>query len=66
MERFERRLELTLRRMGRLILEMTLRTIESDQSDQVARKFQWQGQTFRRNRRMSKTIDTPFGTVTLQ
>ncbi len=66
MERFERRLEITLRKIGRMILEMTLRRIESDQPDQVTRKFQWQEQTFRRNRRTSKTIETRFGTITLQ
>lgn len=66
MERFERRLELTLRRLGRVILEMTLRSIEREQADQVVAKFSWQGQTFRRNRRTRKTIDTRFGTVTLR
>lgn len=66
MERFERRLELTLRRIGRMIFQTALQRIESDQADQVVAKFQWQGQTFRLNRRTRKTIDTRFGTVTLR
>lgn len=66
MERFERRLETTLRKIGRMILEMTLRGIEPDRPEQVAGKFAWQGQTFRRNRRTNKTIETRFGTITLK
>lgn len=51
--------------MGRVILARTLRRIEHEQPDQVVAGFAWRGQTFRRNRRTRKTIDTRFGAVTL-
>jgi hypothetical protein len=66
MDRFERRLEGVLREIGRTILQATLREIETDRAEDLPARIHWNGQTFRRNRRTKKTIDTRFGQVTLQ
>jgi hypothetical protein len=59
-------LERVLREIGRLILQATLRQIETDRAEEVPARIEWQGETFRRNRMTNKTIDTRFGQVTLR
>jgi hypothetical protein len=59
-------LERVLREIGRLILQATLRQIETDRAEDVPARIEWQGETFRRNRMTNKTIDTRFGQVTLR
>lgn len=66
MDRLERRLESVLREIGRTILQATLRQIESDDRDHVPARFDWRGDTFRRNRMTNKTLDTRFGQITLR
>lgn len=63
MDRLERRLEGVLREIGRTILQATLREIESED---IPARVHWSGQTFRRNRKTNKTIDTRFGQITLR
>jgi len=65
MDRLERRLESVLREIGRVILQATLREIETDCAADVPARIHWNGQTFRRNRRTNKSIDTRFGQITL-
>ena len=65
-ERFERRLETLFRELARRIVEWTLARIESPEPSDAAASFEWAGQTYRRNRRTSKTIDTRFGGVTIE
>jgi hypothetical protein len=65
MDRLERRLESVLREIGRMILQATLAGIETDRAEETPARIQWNGQTFRRNRRTKKTIDTRFGQITL-
>jgi hypothetical protein len=64
-DRFERRLERILREIGRTILMVTLRGLETDDKDKVPTKISWQGHDYRRNRMTRKTIDTRFGQITL-
>ena len=64
MDRFERRLERVLRKIGRTILQDTLRQIEAERADEVPARIEWQGETFRRNRMTTQTIDTRFGQIT--
>lgn len=52
--------------MGRLILQATLRSIETDRREQVPARIGWRGETFRRNRLTTKTIDTRFGQITFR
>jgi hypothetical protein len=65
MDRLERRLESVLREIGRMILQATLAGIETDRAEETPARIPWNGQTFRRNRRTKKTIDTRFGQITL-
>lgn len=66
MDRLERRLECILREIGRAILQSTLRSIETDRRELVPARIDWQGNTFRRNRMTTKTIDTRFGQITFR
>lgn len=64
--KFERRLERLVREAARLIVQRTFRRLESINRDQTVSSFDFAGQSFRRNRRTSKQIDTRFGQVTYQ
>jgi hypothetical protein len=55
-----------LREIGRVILQATLRQIETDRAEEVPARIEWRGETFRRNRMTNKTIDTRFGQITLR
>ncbi|QDU92726.1 hypothetical protein Pla8534_04740 [Lignipirellula cremea] len=60
---FEKRLERLLRELGRLILQQTIRRLESPLREQTVASFVWNGEHYRRNRRTANTIDTSFGTI---
>jgi hypothetical protein len=64
--KFERRLERLVRELARLILQRTVRRIESDDQDQTVSSFEFGGESYRRNRQTSNSIDTPFGAITYQ
>ena len=49
-----------------MILQATIRNLESDQTADVPTRINWQGQSYRRNRMTKKTIDTRFGQVTFR
>jgi hypothetical protein len=66
MDRLERRLERILREIGRVILQSTLQQLETGRAEDVPTRIDWQGQSYRRNRMTSKTIDTRFGPVTFR
>lgn len=55
-----------MREAARLIVQRTFRRLESINRDQTVSSFDFAGQSFRRNRRTSKQIDTRFGQVTYQ
>jgi hypothetical protein len=55
-----------VREIARLILQWTLRHLESDRPDQAVAAFDYSGERYRRNRRTIKTIDTCFGSVTFE
>jgi hypothetical protein len=65
MDRFERRLERILREIGRVILQATLRQLETDRSEEMPARIHWQGRAYRRNRRTNRTFDTRFGQITM-
>ena len=65
-DKFERRLERLVREAGRLIVQRTFRRIESINRDQTVSSFDFDGQSFRRNRRTSTQVDTRFGQVSYQ
>ena len=65
-EQFERRLETLFRELARRIVEWTLARLESPEPADAVPSFELAGQTYRRNRRTSKTIDTRFGSVTFE
>ena len=66
MDKFERRLERLVRELAGLILQRTIRRIESDQRDKTASSFDFGGEHYRRNRRTSNSIDTRFGSIFLK
>lgn len=66
MDRFERRMERILREIGRVILQSTLRRLETDRLEETPARLEWQGQVYRRNRMTNKTLDTRFGQITLR
>lgn len=49
--------------IGREILQGAIQNIESDDPLTVQPSFQFQGQSYRRNRRTNKSIDSRFGTI---
>lgn len=55
-----------MRELARLIFQRTLRRVESDQRDPTVSSFDFDGQSYRRNRRTPKKIDTRFGVVSLE
>jgi len=55
-----------VRELARLIFQHTLRRIESDQRDSTVSSFDFNGQSYRRNRRTAKKIDTRFGVVSIE
>ena len=65
-DKFERRLEKYVRELARVILQRTIRKIESDVTDQTVASFEFAGQRYRRNRRTANSIDTRFGAVTFE
>lgn len=64
--KFERRLERLFRELARLILQRTIRRLESDDRNQTVASFDFGSESYRRNRRTSNSIDTRFGPVTYQ
>ncbi len=64
--KFERRLERLFRELARLILQRTVRRLESDDRNQTVASFDFGGESYRRNRRTSSSIDTRFGPITYQ
>lgn len=66
MDRFERRMEGLLREIGRVILQFTLRRIETDDRDSAPPRIELDGQSYRLNRKTNKSIDTKFGPVSLK
>lgn len=65
-EQFERRMERTVREMARFIVQSTLQEIESIDAADIVPSFELNGETYRRNRRTKRTIDTRFGAVTIE
>lgn len=65
-KKLERRLELLFRELARRIVQWTFSHIEERDPTKVAPSFQFAGQTYRRNRRTRKNLDTRFGVVTLK
>jgi hypothetical protein len=65
-DKFERRLERLFRELARLVLQRTLRRIESHHRDQTVSSFDFDGQSYRRNRRTTKNIDTRFGVISIE
>ena len=65
-DKFERRLERFVREIARLIIQRTVRNIESVERDQTVSSFNFDGQSFRRNRRTTNTIDTRFGAISFE
>jgi len=55
-----------VRELARLIFQHTLRRIESDQRNETVSSFDFNGQSYRRNRRTTKKIDTRFGVVSIE
>lgn len=49
-----------------MILQRTIRRVESDDKDQTVSSFEFQGEHYRRNRRTSNSIDTRFGPISFQ
>lgn len=62
-DKFERRLERLAREFARLIMQRTIRKIESADRDQTVSSFEFDGQSYRRNRPTPNTIDTRFGPI---
>ncbi len=56
-------MERLVRELARLILQRTVRRLESVDRDQTVSSFQFDGDDYRRNRRTSKRIDTRFGQI---
>lgn len=65
-DKIERRLERLVREIARLIMQRTIRKIESTDRDQTASSFKFDGQSYRRNRRTTNTIDTRFGAISFE
>jgi hypothetical protein len=65
-DKLERRLERCAREIARLILQRTIRKIESDDPSQTVSSFVFCGEQYRRNRRTLNTIDTRFGPISFQ
>ena len=65
-EKFERRLESLFRELARRIIQWTFGRLESSDPAAVVSSFRFDGQTYRRNRRTRKNIDTRFGVVTIR
>ena len=57
-DKFERRLEKYVRELARVILQRTIRKIESDVTDQTVASFEFAGQRYRRNRRTANAMTT--------
>jgi hypothetical protein len=55
-----------VRELARLIFQRTLRRVESDQRDQTVSSFDFDDQSYRRNRRTPKKIDTRFGVISIE
>lgn len=47
-------------------MQRTIRNIESDDRDQTVSSFCFNGQSYRRNRRTTNTIDTRFGSISFE
>ena len=62
----ELRLERIFREIARRIVQWAFRRIESRDPAAVASSFEFAGQTYRRNRRTQKQIDTRFGVITIK
>lgn len=62
-DKFERRLERLVREMARLIMQRTIRNIESADRDQTVSSFTLASESYRRNRRTANTVDTRFGPI---
>lgn len=62
-DKFERRVERLVRELARLVFQRTIRRLESDERDQTASSFVWEGGRYRRNRRTANSIDTRFGPI---
>lgn len=62
----EHRLERIFRELARRIVQWAFRRIESRDPAAVASSFEFAGQTYRRNRRTKKRIDTRFGVITIK
>jgi hypothetical protein len=62
-DKFERRLERLVRELARLIMQRTIRNIESNDRDQTVSSFNFGDESYRRNRRTTCTIDTRFGAI---
>jgi len=65
-DKLERQLERCVREFARLILQRTIRKIESDDPTQTVSSFAFCGEQYRRNRRTLNTIDTRFGPISFQ
>ena len=52
-----------MREFARLIMQHAIRDIESDDRDQTVSSFDFDGQSYRRNRLTSNTVDTRFGSI---
>ena len=61
--KFERRLERFVREIARMILQRTIQRIESTDRDRIVSSFDFQGDSYRRNRRTIEQLDTRFGTI---
>ncbi len=59
-------MEALLREMGRIILEFTLRRIETDDRDSAPARIEVEDESSRLNRKTNKNIDTRFGPVSVQ
>lgn len=65
-DKFERRLERLAREVARLIMQRTIRTIEAVDRDQTVSSFGFDGQSYRRNRRTTNTVDTRLGPISFE
>ena len=65
-DKLERRLERLARELARLVFERTIRRVESDQLNQTASSFTFNGESYRRNRRTTNNLDTRFGSISFE
>ncbi len=59
-------MEALLGEMGRIILQFTLRRIETDDRDSAPARIEVEDESYRLNRKTNKNIDTRFGPVSVQ